>query len=235
MFVVYAHRGASEYAPENTMSSFYLGIQMGANGIETDVRRTKDGVLVLFHDKDLGRVIGQEGSIADYTYAELLEMRVRNDKTDTKDIIVTFEDFLRYFGFRDLHFAIELKDKDTEADVLALLDCYNMKEKTIVTSFDFEPIRNIKRLDPSYRVGYLTDDLDAEKLTAMKEIGGEQLCPRAKYVTAEKVEKWHELGYNVRAWGVTDTALMRFAYDCGVDGMTVNFPDALVRYAVKKQ
>ena len=49
----YAHRGASEYAPENTMSSFYLGLTMKANGIETDVQKTKDGKLVLFHDDTL--------------------------------------------------------------------------------------------------------------------------------------------------------------------------------------
>ena len=47
----YAHRGASEYAPENTLSAFYLGLQQGANGIETDVRKTKDGVTVNFPDR----------------------------------------------------------------------------------------------------------------------------------------------------------------------------------------
>ena len=57
-FVNYAHRGASAYAPENTLASFYLGCQMGANGVETDVQRTKDGVLVLFHDNDLMRIAG---------------------------------------------------------------------------------------------------------------------------------------------------------------------------------
>ena len=70
-FINYAHRGASSYAPENTMSAFYLGLRRGANGIETDVQRTKDGVLVLFHDDTLKRVTGQEGSIQDYTYEEL--------------------------------------------------------------------------------------------------------------------------------------------------------------------
>lgn len=235
MFVVYAHRGASEYAPENTLSSFYLGFHMGANGIETDVRRTKDGVLVLFHDKNLERVIGCEGSVADNTYAELLQMRVRNVKTDTQDLIVTFEDFLRYFSFRDLHFAIELKDPDIEADVLALLERYGMREKTIVTSFNFEYIKKVKALNPAYRVGYLTDDFDDQKLADMKAIGGEQLCPKATYVTAEKVEVWHALGYNVRAWGVADCALMKNAYDCGVDGMTVNFPDLLIHYMTEKQ
>ena len=115
MFIVYAHRGASEYAPENTMSSFYLGLQQGANGIETDIRRTKDGVLVLFHDRTLERVVGIEGTIGDYTYAELMKLRVKNAHTETEDVIIAFEDFLRYFGFRDLHFAIELKDADVES------------------------------------------------------------------------------------------------------------------------
>lgn len=57
----YAHRGASEYAPENTLSSFYLGLLQGANGIETDVQRTKDGVLVLFHDPTIDRVTNGNG------------------------------------------------------------------------------------------------------------------------------------------------------------------------------
>jgi len=60
-FVNYAHRGASQYAPENTLSAFYLGLAMGANGIETDVQKTKDGVLVLFHDNSLTRVTGAGG------------------------------------------------------------------------------------------------------------------------------------------------------------------------------
>ena len=67
----YAHRGASEYAPENTLSSFYLGLMQGANGIETDVQRTKDGVLVLFHDNTLDRVSNVSGNLSEYTYEEL--------------------------------------------------------------------------------------------------------------------------------------------------------------------
>ena len=67
----YAHRGASEYAPENTLSAFYLGLMQGANGIETDVRRTKDGELVLFHDSKLARVTDGDGPLAEHSLAEL--------------------------------------------------------------------------------------------------------------------------------------------------------------------
>ncbi len=234
MFIVYAHRGASEYAPENTMSSFQLGVHMGANGIETDVRRTKDGVLVLFHDANFERVIGCEGCIGDYTYEELMQFRVKNEKTDTKDIIVKFEDFLRYFGFRDLHFAIELKE-DLAPETIALLDRFGLKDKAIITSFQYDYIKRVKEIRPDWRVGYLVREVTDETLSDLAAIGGEQLCPRAKFVTKENVEKWHAMGYNVRAWGATDFDLMKNAYDCGVDGMTVNFPDQLIRYMVQKQ
>jgi glycerophosphoryl diester phosphodiesterase len=234
MFVVYAHRGASEYAPENTMSSFMMGVQMGANGIETDVRRTKDGVLVLFHDGDFKRVIGCEGRIADYTYEELMQFRVKNEKTDTEDIIIKFEDFLRYLGFRDLHFAIELKE-DLAAETIEMLERFNMKDKAIITSFQFDYIKRVKELRPDWRIGYLVREVTDEVLSDLASVGGEQLCPRAKFVNAEDVAKWHAMGLNVRAWGVTDFALMKNAYDCGVDGMTVNFPDQLIRYMTAKQ
>lgn len=227
MFVNYAHRGASTYAPENTFSSFYLGYRMGANGIETDVQRTKDGVLVLFHDDTLMRVTGQEGAVADYTYDELRNFRVRNEQTGEEDIIVRFEDFLRYFGFRDLQFAIELKVADTEADVLTLLERFDMKEKTVITSFHYDYIRRSKELRPDYRVGYLVKIPDEQILSDLRAIGGEQLCPQAKHLTPEKVAEWHKMGFSVRAWGATNEEYMNLAYDCGVDGMTVNFPDLL--------
>lgn len=228
--VVYAHRGASQYMPENTFSSFYLGCWMGANGIETDVRKTRDGELVLFHDESLERVTGEGGRISDYTYAELLNMRVRNIRSGTEDLIVKFEDFLRFFSFRQLHFAIELKEPDTEEQVLRLLDAYDMREKTIVTSFAFDCIKRVKDICPNYRVGHLADDFGDDEIRSMNEIGGEQLCPKAGRLTAEKVAKWHSLGFDVRAWGVSDTEMMKKACACGVDGMTVNFPDLLVRY-----
>ena len=74
-----------------------------------------------------------------------------------------------------------------------------------------------------------------EVLADLASIGGEQLCPQAKYLTPEQVAAWHGMGYNVRAWGVTDFTLMKNAYDFGVDGMTVNFPDQLIRYMTAKQ
>lgn len=228
--VNYGHRGACEYAAENTMSSFQMGVDMGANGLETDVQMTKDGVLVLFHDDTLARVTGREGAVADYTYEELTRMRVRNSKTGAEDVIIRFEDFLRYFGWRDLTLAIEIKHEGYEKEVLEMMDRFGVREKSFITSFNFACIERVKALRPDYRVGWLMKDYSEEGNERLKAIGGEQMCPQGKYLTPEKVQAWRDAGFGVRAWGITDEDVMKLACACGVDGMTVNFPDKLSAY-----
>ena len=68
---VWAHRGASGYAPENTLDAFQKAIDMGADGIELDVQLTKDGKVVVVHDEVIDRVSDGSGLVQDYTYEEL--------------------------------------------------------------------------------------------------------------------------------------------------------------------
>ncbi|MBR7165849.1 MAG: glycerophosphodiester phosphodiesterase [Clostridia bacterium] len=141
----YAHRGASEYSPENTLSSFYLGLIQGANGIETDVRRTKDGELVLFHDSKLSRVTDGDGLLAEHTLAELKKLRVYGNSTNTfYDRIPTYREFLEHFASYDIRFAIELKAEDIEADVLRLSKEFGILEKTTFTSSHFDYLKKLK-------------------------------------------------------------------------------------------
>ena len=227
-FVNYAHRGASAYAPENTFLSFYTGLFMGANGIETDIQLTRDHIPVLFHDDTLERVTGAEGKIQDYTFAELQNIKVAVHGQEDK--IVALEDFLDHFAFRDITFEIELKQEHTEKAVIDLLDRYHMRKKTVITSFGFENLRRVKQYDNSYRVGLLTSCVNSEVLEKLYSIGAEEICPQAGKFTSENVEEWHRLGFRVRAWGVLDELLMKKAYDAYADGMTVNFPDKLDAY-----
>ena len=104
---------------------------------------------------------------------------------------------------------------------------YNIGSKCVVTSFMFECIRRIKEYAPELRVGWLVETVEDETTEKLKLIGGEEICPAAEVLTPEKVEKWHKEGLNVRAWGVANEELMKKAYECGVNGMTVNFPDKL--------
>lgn len=235
----YAHRGASEYAPENTLSSFYLGLLQGANGIETDVQRTKDGTLVLFHDDTLERVTDSVGEISDYTLAEIKRIKVMGNSTGGfYDRIVTFREFLEKFADYDIKFAIELKKENTEADVLELIKEFGIQDKTTVTSFNIEYLKICKKLDPSIRVGLLTVGDGCDRIDELKAIGGEEMAPQAECMTEESVYKLRQEDFGVRAWGLFGYApllLMKRMCEIGVDGMTVNFPDRLTQYLNSQQ
>ena len=227
-FVNYAHRGASQYTPENTLLAFYTGMYMAANGIETDVQMTKDGVLVLFHDKTITRLTGAEGGVQDYTLEELRQFTFEKDgKTDKIEV---FEDFLKQFGWRDITFAIEIKQAGIEPQIADMIRKYDIVHKTVVTSFKIDCIRAIKEYAPELRIGLLKNGVTDETIDELKAMGAEEVCPHSAEVTPEKVAKWHREGFNVRAWGLDNEELMRNVYDSMADGMTVNFPDKLTEY-----
>lgn len=240
-FVNYAHRGASTYCPENTMLSFYTGVYMGANGIETDVQKTKDGVLVLYHDDTLGRILGIEGSIKDYTYEELLAYDVKNG--ELRDKIPTLDDFLSHFKNFDLTFAIELKVAGIEREVADMIRKHGCEGKVIITSFIFGAIEAMKECAPELRVGFLTrlypkdvegDEKEKRVIADLIRIGADEICPAAGDFTPERVERWHRLGFRVRSWDISNRDVMKAVCDAGADGMTVNFPDKLTEY-IKEQ
>lgn len=231
MFVNYAHRGASEYYPENTISSFAAGIDMGANGIETDVQRTKDGIIVIYHDDSTKEKIGFEGSIADYTWEELRAARVRNNAYGREDCLVTFEDFLKYFGWRDLTFAIELKVLGVAKDTIDLLKKYGVYKKAIITSFYYDALIEAREYDKEIRLGWLYVNHTADTMKKLLAIDAYQACPMAEKITPEILDEIYANGLECRTWGITDTKIMKRAVDMGVNGgMTVNFPDKLTEY-----
>ncbi len=152
-FINYAHRGASEYYPENTFLAFYAGLAMGANGIETDVQMSRDRIPVLFHDRTLERMTGKPGSIGEYTYDEL--MAIEASKGRYRDKITGLEDFLRHFSFQPLRFAIELKGADAEEAVAENICRYKIEKKTVVTSFEWEYLKKFREILPQVQIGFL--------------------------------------------------------------------------------
>ena len=227
----YAHRGASEYAPENTLSSFYLGMIQGANGIETDVHRTKDGVLVLFHDDTLDRVSDGVGKISDYTFEELRKVKIYGNSTiGFYDRIVTLREFLEKFSQYDIRFAIELKEEGVEEDTLNMINEFGILDKTTFTSFKYDYISKIKELNSKARVGWLISEVTNETSKKILDIGGEEIAPKAENITEELMEKLRKLNLGVRAWGVFNISLMKKMCTLEVDGMTVNFPDRLHQF-----
>ena len=228
---VIAHRGASSYAPENTVPAFDLAIQMGADGLETDIRATSDGVLVLLHDAEVGRTTDGQGPVADLSWEQVSQLDAGSwfAPRFAGARIMTLDEFLERYGGR-LSLALEVKAPDIEPLVVQALRGRAWLHQVTVTSFSWQTCWEAHRLMPELRVGWLMRDLDADAIQRAEEAGLAQICPPAEGLTSQWVAQAHARGLEVRAWGVRDEALMRGAVEAGVKGMTVNFPDKLLAH-----
>ncbi len=230
MFVNYAHRGASAYSPENTMISFRKALQLGANGIELDLQRTKDGKIVIFHDKNIDKKSNGKGKISDYTYKELLDFDFGSwfDIKYKDERIVLFENFAKEFLSKNLTFAIELKQEGIEKDVLDIIKKYATYDDIYITSFNFNALNNVRAIDSNIKLSWLIEDrINIDNISKLLEINGIQICPNAEDVTIEDIKLANKSGVRVRLWGVSNEDIMRKAFNFNIDGMTVNFPDKL--------
>jgi len=233
MFVNYAHRGASEYVPENTQIAFDLGLKMGANGIETDLQETADGRLVLFHDDTIDNKSNGTGAIRDYTYAQLLELDFGSWKSPefagTK--IMLFEDFAARYFHLDLTFAIELKVMGIAQKALEIIERYNALDKVYISSFLYDALVEARTAHSTVRLTWLiTDPIQEDNIAKLRAIEGTQISPCARLATAEGVALAKQNGLAVRLWGVSNPAIMEQVCALDTEGMTVNFPDKLTEY-----
>ena len=232
MFVNYAHRGASEYAPDSTIASFDMGIKMNANGIETDLHKTKDGHIVLFHNDNLDNRSSGTGPIKEYTLAELKKMDFGawKDPKYAGEKIVTLEEFAQRYFHLDLTFALELKAEDCEKETLDIIKKYNVMDKVFVTSFYFEYLEKMRALDGDIRLGWLVKKVDKEVCQKLLGINGSQVCPQAYFTEKEDVDLINSYGLRTRIWGISSIELMKKMCSFDIDGMTCNFPDKLYQY-----
>ncbi|WP_248927995.1 glycerophosphodiester phosphodiesterase [Paenibacillus hamazuiensis] len=224
-----AHRGASEYAPENTLAAFYKGLEMGASGLETDLRLSRDGIVFLLHDERLERTTNGTGRASEYTWKELQELDAGSwfAAAYAGERLVSLETFLHFFARKPIHLALEMKEEGLEEDTLRLLAKYGISNRVTITSFQQGILRMVRRLDSAVRIGFLVKQYTEEILAELKEISAQQICLTAETITKDGVNRLKAAGLEVRAWRVRDEALMHHCLECGVDGMTINFPDKL--------
>lgn len=231
MLQVIGHRGASSYAPENTFPSFDLALEMGADGLETDIQATQDGVLVLIHDRRVDRTTNGSGAVNESTWADLgaLDAGAWFAPRFAGTRIPTLEAFLaRYAGRTGL--ALEIKAPGVEAGVVDALRRYDLGTSLTLTSFNWESVIAVRELAPALRVSWLTRTFDPEAIERVRAAGMVQICPKATEITPELVDLAHREGLEVRAWGLADEALMVRVVESGADGTSINFPDVLLGY-----
>ena len=110
MSIILCHRGASGYAPENTLEAFQLAMDMGADGFELDVHLSKDGELVVIHDERVDRTTNGKGFVKDLTFEELRSLDACNGKTDYSGVCIpTLAEVYRLFANNDKLINVEIK------------------------------------------------------------------------------------------------------------------------------
>ncbi|HEY7496368.1 MAG TPA: glycerophosphodiester phosphodiesterase family protein [Candidatus Tectomicrobia bacterium] len=232
-FLVIAHRGASSYAPENTIAAFDLALQMGVRHIELDVHLSRDGHLVVMHDDTVDRTTDGSGPVAHYTLAELqaLDAGAWFGAAFTGERIPTYADVLaRYRGRVHIHTELKGRTEHLAQYTADLVRARGMVDHVTMTSFHTAHLEEVRTYAPVFPRGWLVGEVNDTVMAQARELGCTQLCPRAPTVTPTLVRCLHAEGFVVRAWGVADVALMRQVLEAGADGMTVNFPDTLLTY-----
>lgn len=256
-FKVIAHRGASAYAPENTIPAYARALELGAVDVELDVQLSRDDVVMLYHDSTLEMKTGAAGSVRDYDAAQLLEMDIGSwfDRTHPEveesfagTKLDTLASLFETFGDQ-FHYHVELKSEDAELARLTLEEvrAHGLEQTVRFTSFQFEQIERARALAPHIPAGLLARDAaglrqaanvasDAPLLPLQKDsvdrtvaAGFDQVGFPAEDLSAELVAYAIQKGLEIRAWRIRSDADMHRAIELGAYGMTTNWPDRLIR------
>ncbi|KRV48220.1 glycerophosphodiester phosphodiesterase [Wenjunlia vitaminophila] len=252
---VVAHRGASAYAPENTLAAVRKADDLGILWVENDVQRTKDGELVIMHDTTLKRTTDVEErfpgrspwKVADFTLEEIRTLDAGSWKGAefTGERVPTLEEYVNLLDDTGQNLLMEIKApelypgiEEQIVDVLddeGWLDRRHIQRKLITQSFSADSVETFHALVPEAKTGFLgTPSID--NLPKYAEFA-DQINPRFADVTPEYVKAVHEVKgahgkpLEVFTWTVNDADTARRVADAGVDGIITNYPD-LVRGVV---
>ena len=227
MLIKIGHRGAGKEIPENTIASFNAALDAGMDAVELDVRRTKDGKLVVFHDEKMKRLTGAGGSIGDYTLSELEKMRVLGSDYS----IPTFDEVLDAVGDKAKSILIEIKEVGTEKAVINTVKKHRLAGKVIIVSFHEEALKTLKELDKGIITGLIyasyKSSIYNNPIDAAKALGAEYLLPLYRFTHTKNVEDAHKNGLKVIVWTIDNREAAKEFKNKGVDGIATDYPEIL--------
>lgn len=237
---VWAHRGASAYAPENTLEAFLLAAEQGADGVELDVQLTKDGEMVVVHDEEIDRVSDGSGFVKYYTLAELKTLNFNKTHPEYQDVkIPTLREVYEALKPTGMTINVELKTgifwyKDLEKKVLELTKEMEMEDRVIYSSFNHYSIQQMKKIVPEAETAYLYSDVILNVAEYAKNTKVDGLHPAVYHVKmADFLKEYLGSNLNVRVWTVNEKADMKWLIDAGVTAIITNYPDMAVQ--IKKE
>ena len=229
---VYGHRGASGYAPENTLEAFELAVQQGAHGVELDVHLSRDGELVVAHDETIERVSDGTGRLCDHSLSELKRLRFNKTHPEYQNArIPTLGEVFELLAPTGLKVNVELKNSlidypDLEARCVELAARMGMTERVLYSSFNHHSLLRLKAIDPSIPCGILYECTMVKPWEYAHALGMNALHPHfSELLIPGECDSAHALGLEVNPWTVNDEADILMACRAGADRLITNYPD----------
>ena len=225
--LVFAHRGGSALAPENTIAAFDNGLALGADGLELDVHLSRDGRVVVHHDRTLDRTTTLRGPIAERSAEDLSRANVP-----------MLDDVLR--RYRDARMVIELKGDSPEMAraVVAAVRRVDAVERVCLGSFGLRVLRAVRAADPAIATSASREEVRwalyrawirrPARRAAFRGYQIPEFAGSTRVVSARFVEYAHDAGLGVQVWTVDTETDGRRLLGWGVDALITDRPDIIV-------
>ena len=230
--LVWAPRGASGYAPENTLAAFQKAVDLDADGVELDIQLTKDDQIVVIHDETIDRTSDGKGWVKDYTLEELRAFNYNRTKPEYKHAdIPTMREVFELLKPTGLFINIEIKTgvvfyEKIEEKILALTKEMGMEDRVCYSSFNHYTVTRIHELKPDAEVGFLYADGPIDMPSYGVKHGVNALHPALYNLQYDGfVKECKEKGLKLNVWTVNERPYMEMCCQYGVDAIITNYPD----------
>lgn len=230
--LVFGHRGASGYAPQNTLPSFALAVEQGVDGVEFDVHLSADGELVVIHDFHVDHTTDGHGLVESMTLAQLkaLDAGVKFSPDFAGTRIPTLDEVFETLAGR-IAVNVEIK-ADTDGIEHKVAECirrHGLDDRAIISSFNPVVLRRFRDAAPDIAIGFLYDEeTPPEILQFMIELPHEARHPHHTMIDRDYMEQARSMGYRVNTWTVNDTARAIALQELGVDCVMTDTPDLII-------
>ena len=219
--VAIAHRGEPVGHRENTLPSFAAAVALGADMVEIDLRRTRDGAIVVLHDQTLDRLWGLEASVGDVNLAEVAALG------DGAVRIPTLSEVLQAVP---LPLMVDFTRREVVTGGLQAVRAAGALERCLFVTGNVEALRQLRAGSAEARIGLTWLDGPEPPLALLRELGAEYWNPWFGLITADGVDAVHEAGLRVSTWTVDTTEDMAGVLTAGVDAVVSNRVGALVAH-----
>ncbi|WP_244209120.1 glycerophosphodiester phosphodiesterase [Paenibacillus ferrarius] len=230
---VFAHRGSSLEAPENTMSAFQLAVDQQCDVIELDIHLTSDGQVIVCHDETLGRTTNQSGVIGELTLEEMKQADAGSwfSPVYTGEKIPLLQEVLERIPAR-IGLNIELKQSYSGRIVEPLIKLLRENGRladVLFSSYDHKLLHDIKQKAPECRISLVYDAKPVNPIRFIEDFGLEvfSVSLHACMVDAEDVAAIRQSGRHVIVWTVNEASVMKQMLAYGVSGIITDDPKAL--------